>query len=71
MAKVTITIEDIEGGKVKVKSDPTFETFMKKQVSGERLTSADGYAMSALNHIRAKSKEQQGIIKVGVPRIVT
>lgn len=60
MAKVTVTIEDLDSGGVSVKADPDFATMMKMQASGSDLTSAHGYAMSALLHIRNKSKEQSG-----------
>jgi hypothetical protein len=56
MAKVTITIEDLPGNKVKVISDPSLETMFKMNLSGGDMTSAHGYAFAALNAIRRESK---------------
>lgn len=68
MAKITLTIEDLPGNKVKVVSDPNFETMMKMHVSGTPLTSAHGYALTAINAIRGESKKRAptGII---IPKI--
>jgi len=68
VAKVTITIEDRPNGMVEMKMDPTGETLIKKQVSGEGLTSAEGYALALANRAREISK-QPGNIVVGIPRI--
>lgn len=57
MAKITITITDLPEGGVSTVADPNFETIMKMAVSGENLTSAHAYAISALRHILGKSKE--------------
>jgi hypothetical protein len=67
MAKITITLED-HLDKVKVVSDPNFETMIKMEVSGTALTSAHGYAIAALNAIRAHSKAP-GPSKILIPRI--
>ncbi len=69
MAKVTITIEDVGSNGVRVMCDPNFETIMKLHLSGTALTSAHGYALSALNTIRTKSKEQKHEMKVLIPRL--
>jgi hypothetical protein len=69
MAKVTITIEDLGSGGVKVISEPNFETIMKLHISGHDLTSAHGYALSALNTIRQKSKEMKQEMKVLIPKL--
>lgn len=69
MAKVTITIEDLPTGGVKVVSDPNFETIMKLHISGHALTAAHGYALAALNEIRAKGKEPGNQLKVLIPRV--
>ncbi len=69
MAKVTITIEDMLSGGVKVISDPNFETIMKLHLSGNDLTSAHGYAMAALNLIRQKSKAFKNDMRVSIPRL--
>lgn len=58
MAKVIITIEDTPNGLVSIKADPTFENMMKGNISGTPLTSAEGYAISALLHIRIAAKKQ-------------
>lgn len=66
MAKITLTFEDVGEG-VKVTAEPTFETMMKMNMSGETITAAHGYALSAINHIRKISKDNERpstIIKV-------
>lgn len=68
MAKVTITIEDSPGGKVKCVSKPTFEEIMKMNISGEDLTSAEAYAVFMLNQLR-KESNRQGPTKILIPRI--
>jgi hypothetical protein len=68
MAKITITIEDLPNGAVKVAAEPTFETMMKMHLSGDGLTAAHGYAFNAINEIRRTSKQSQ-IMKVRIPRI--
>lgn len=68
MAKVVITIEDMPDGKVKVVSDPNFETMMVMHDSGHPLTAANGYAFTALNAIRNEAK-RQGPTRIFVPRI--
>lgn len=60
MAKITITIEDV-GDKVRVVSDPTFETMMMRHVSGNPFTAAHGYAFKALNAIREESRSRAPI----------
>jgi len=68
MAKVTISIEDLPNGKVKVVSDPTAETMFKMKLSGHELTAAHGYAFAALNKIREESRSL-GKLNVLIPRI--
>lgn len=70
MAKVIITLEDNLDKGVAVKAEPNFETMMKKVNSGNNLSSAEGYAISALVHIRNKAKEQEGLMKVGIPKVI-
>ncbi len=65
--KITITIEDTPGNKVKVVATPTFETIMKMIVSGEDTTSAMGYALKCINTIREES-QRQGPTKILIPR---
>lgn len=71
MAKVTITIEDSPGGKVKCVMTPSAETLLKKIASHgpHALTSAEAYAFTAINAVRAASKAQSSTIIVPVPRI--
>lgn len=69
MAKITITIEDLPGNKVKVVSDPTFEQMAKIDLSGiADLTSGHAYALLALRAIREESKKQ-GPTPILIPRI--
>lgn len=67
MSMVTITIEDIPQSRVKVVSTPSFELMMKK-TKFDALTSAEGYAITALNAIRAASK-RIGAMVIPVPRV--
>ena len=67
MARITITIEDLPEGGVSVVSDPNFETMAMMDRSGHRLTSAHGYAISTLNHMRKVSKnnnEKDSLVKI-------
>lgn len=68
MAKVTITFEDSPNDKVKVVSDPSFETMAKIEISGNGLSSSHGYALTAINAIREASKKEGSLI-VGLPKI--
>lgn len=58
MARVVIVIEDQPDGTVRTVATPSLETMMKKNAIGERLTSAEGYAIAAINRIIEASKEQ-------------
>lgn len=69
MAKVTITIEDTPNGMVSVKAEPTFETMAKANMSGNGLTSAQGYAVSALLHVRLAAKKQKSSLGLTFPRV--
>lgn len=69
MAKVTITIEDLPNDQVKIEATPNFETIMKMDISGERMTSAHGYALFMLNQARLKSKDFQPQILIQIPRV--
>ena len=69
MAKVTITFEDSPNDKVKIVSDPSFETMAKMEISGNGLSSAHGYALTAINSIRAASKKQDNSLIVELPKI--
>ena len=68
MAKVTITITDERDGKVKCVCDPTFETMMKKNASGNGLTSAEAYAIFMLNKLREESKRKEPT-RILIPRL--
>ena len=67
MAKITITIEDMPDGRVSTKAEPNFSFIAKLDITGHGLTPAHGYAMVALNAIRAASNAQ-GKIQVAIPR---
>lgn len=69
MAKVIITIEDRDDGKVQVIATPNFETIAKMDLSGNRLTAAHGYAMLALRTIREESRRQAPDLLVKIPRL--
>lgn len=68
MAKITISIEDIDGGKVRIVSTPSFETVAKMINSGESVSDAHGYALAMLRRAREISKEK-GPIKILIPRL--
>lgn len=68
MAKIVITIEDLPNGKVKTSCNPNFETMIKMHVSGNNLTAAHGYALSALNKIVEESKNNCPT-RILIPRI--
>lgn len=67
MAKVIIEIEDIGDNKVSVKATPNLETMFKMEESGHKLTSAHGYAFSAINKIREESKKNEPT-KILIPK---
>lgn len=55
--KVTITIEMTATGNVRVVSVPSFETMAKMELSGEGCSSANAYALAAINRIQELSRE--------------
>lgn len=67
MAKIVITIEDMPGGGVKTESTPKFAAMMRMVQSGHPLTSAHGYAMTALNAILESNKRNR--LNIIVPRV--
>lgn len=67
MAQVTITIEDLPNGGVKVVATPNLETMFKMLDSGNDLTASHGYAFTALNAIKKASNEKDPL-KIIVPR---
>lgn len=68
MSIIIITIEDTPTG-VKTILDPTYETLAMKLTGGQGgLTAAEGYAVVAVNAIRAESKRRESKIIVNVPR---
>ena len=69
MAKITITVEDLADGGVKIVSDPNFETMLKMDNSGNDLTSAHGYALAMLNRARTVSKEVSPTNLIKIPSI--
>lgn len=68
MAKIVITIEDKENGKVKIVSDPPFGTLAQMIQAGFETTSAQGYALRMHRAALEMSKEQ-GPSKILIPRI--
>lgn len=56
MAKIVITIEDKENGKVKCVSNPSFEEMIKLHAAKKGLKASHGYALCAINAIRNASK---------------
>jgi hypothetical protein len=69
MAKVTISIEDLPNGKVRAVSTPSFEQLIKGEIAGSDLTSAQGYALKAMNAIREVSKSNEPTNKILIPKI--
>lgn len=55
--KITISIEDQPLGKVKIVSNPSFKEMVDKEISGNGLTSAQGYAIALLNFARKISQD--------------
>lgn len=68
MAKITIVVEDTPTGRVQVVCTPSFQIMMQMQVSGAGLTSAHGYALTALNSIMKESKSKCPT-KILIPRV--
>ena len=66
MAEVKITIIDNEDGTVTVRPEPKLSYLLQKAKSGD-LTSAEGYAIFALNKIKEESKAQGSTI-IKIPR---
>jgi len=69
MAKIVITIEDMPNGNVSIKASPTFEEIAKKDLSGETLTNADGYAIAMLNRARQIGKSTESTNLIQIPKI--
>jgi hypothetical protein len=67
MAKVTFTIEDIEGGKVRIEATPNFQTIAMMAKSGHELTAAHGYALRMIRAVNEAAKES-GSMKIILPR---
>jgi hypothetical protein len=67
MAKITIEIEDLPDGGVKVTPSPKYEELMMIAKHG-KCESSHGYAFCALNAIRKESKSQQPSL-IKIPRI--
>jgi hypothetical protein len=67
MAIITITIQDLDGSKVKVEVSPKVAEMMHLAKNG-KLESSHGYAFAALNAIRreSQSKDKHKII---IPRL--
>lgn len=69
MAKVIITIEDLDDGGVRCVSQPNVAQLVKIRQRDAGLTSAETYAVVALNAIHAKGKQADKASARG--RIVT
>ena len=69
MSKIVITIEDMPNGNVSIKSNPTFEEIAKKDLSGETLSNADGYAIAMLNRARQIGKSTESTNLIQIPKI--
>jgi hypothetical protein len=69
MAKITITVEDLPNGKVKIEAKPNYLEIMAKDISGNHLTAADGYALAMLNRAREVSRQNGPTNLVKIPRI--
>jgi hypothetical protein len=69
MARVTITIEDLENGKVRVVSDPSFENMIRAEISGHTISSAFGYAFTAINAIRNEAKKTEPENRILIPKL--
>lgn len=68
MSKVTITIEDTPQG-VKTTLDPNYETLAFKLTGGQNnLSSAEGYAIIAVNAIRTESKRRDSKMNIIIPK---
>lgn len=68
MAKVVITIEDKDNGKVSIVSDPSFETMAMMSNSGSELTSAHGYALCMVRAARTEAKAAEPT-KILIPKV--
>lgn len=69
MSTIIITVEDMPNGNVSIKANPTFEEIAKKDLSGETLTNADGYAIAMLNRARQIGKSTESTNLVQIPKI--
>lgn len=73
MAKITITIEDLEDGTVKTEVKPPIsEILMKITKFNDGMTSADGYALICANAIREAndSAKLDGKLIVKIPKYI-
>lgn len=68
MAKIEIHIEDLPNNKVKIVCVPPLEQMIHMEISGNTLTSAQGYAFKILNEIRKESKAN-GPTLIDIPRV--
>jgi len=71
MAKITITIRDIElVNRVEIISDPSFESMMKSHLGGKQFTAAEAYAIAMINKVRELSRDNfQKTLKVIIPKV--
>jgi hypothetical protein len=70
MAKITITIEDQDNGRVKVTANPTFEAMATMaSIDSKDTTPAHGYAIRVIREVLKLSKElkQKGSSPILLP----
>lgn len=67
MSKVTITLQDVGQGKVKVVVDPTCHTLAQKDLSGHGITLAEGLALFAANRILEQMKLENRNSRLIIP----
>lgn len=63
MAKITIVIED-DGDQVKIDVQPNLLEIIQMNKSGHELTSAHGYALSAMNAMRKESMKNRSSLYI-------
>ena len=69
MAKVTITLEDLPGGKVEVVSTPSIDQIMSRGKSGHVISMAEDYALNVLNEVMGLAKKRGKKFERNIPII--
>lgn len=67
MPKVTITLEDIHGGAVKVTVEPNMKSLIEKIHSGRDISPAEGYAFRAVRSVHQDSRSQAKKLGLVIP----